>query len=211
MKPMLVLTFFILIFEVSFCMFYIFIFFLFQFVNKQRESTSQGVRHTFLNTSNSSDLKEAQTVELILSKDPKQFEKPPISAFAKTTNDIIPKESLGTQTSQTHSESEKSDMLNSPQISQPLPDMNKQKVSNVANSEASLKDGMHPAKDKHLSYGNEKGHSVLNELPTTSFYKENINLESYLSTISTPSQLSELSNAQKIISDKILIPTGELF
>ncbi|GBM12544.1 hypothetical protein AVEN_188709-1 [Araneus ventricosus] len=180
-------------------------------VKKQGESTSQDVKQSSLNVGISSDLKETQADEVIFSKDSKQLENPHMNPppLMNTTNDFIPKETLGTQTSQNHSESERS-----PHISQPLPNMNEQKIAVVANSETSMKEDIQPAKENHLFLEDEKNRSVQNEFPSTSFYKENGNLRSYLSTISTPSQLSELNDVQKVFPetlkyDKIVIPTGQ--
>ncbi|CAL1266544.1 unnamed protein product [Larinioides sclopetarius] len=175
-------------------------------VEKQGRSTCQDVKPSTLTVS--SDLKEI-LAEVNFSKDSKQLENPQMNLpLVNTTIDFIPKESLGTPTSQNHSESERS-----PNISQPLHNINEQKIVAVANSETSVKN-IHPAKDNHFIHESEINHYVRNDFPSTSFYKENGNLRSYLSTISTPSQLSEYNDVQKVFPeawkyDKIIIPTGQ--
>ncbi|XP_055933170.1 centrosome-associated protein 350-like [Argiope bruennichi] len=182
-------------------------------VKKQREFTSQGVKQSSLNTYIFPDLKKAEANEIVCSKYSKQLEKPPTYPLVETANDFIPKESLGTQTSRNHSESEKS-KLNSPDISQLVTNITEQKVIVVSNSETSVKKDLHLAKDNRLFLKDDKNQSLQKELPSPSFYKENENLTSYLSTISTPSQLSELDDVQNVFSealkyDKIVIPTGQ--
>ncbi|KAF8781994.1 Centrosome-associated protein 350 like protein [Argiope bruennichi] len=182
-------------------------------VKKQREFTSQGVKQSSLNTYIFPDLKKAEANEIVCSKYSKQLEKPPTYPLVETANDFIPKESLGTQTSRNHSESEKS-KLNSPDISQHVTNITEQKVIVVSNSETSVKKDLHLAKDNRLFLKDDKNQSLQKELPSPSFYKENENLTSYLSTISTPSQLSELDDVQNVFSealkyDKIVIPTGQ--